>query len=176
MGWTIDYFPPNEPILLNNYLLAVGKSLYIATGFESKCRFVLQIITLVSAIEDGESFDSATELVKAMDERLKMLGTVIFNICSRSNVNISDLDVLRAAKDARNYIAHESAAIGSLSIVRAEVIEKQFAQLLSQVEILAIGDNLLSKWCYEICEKEPAPSQIQKDYVRMVIEWIGDLE
>lgn len=63
--------------------------------------------------------------------------------------------------------------MGSLNYVRAKVIEAQFAVLLDHAELVAKGDNLVSKWCYEICEKEPAPRVTHEEYGRMVREWVG---
>jgi len=56
--------------------------------------------------------------------------------------------------------------------MRAKVIEAQFAVLLDHAELVAKGDNLVSKWCYEICEKEPAPRVTHEEYGRMVREWV----
>jgi hypothetical protein len=172
MGWTLGYLPPKEPVLLNNYFLAVGKALCLASNFEHNCRFVLQTITLVEAVRAGTDYDAARDLVKELDDKVKMLGGIILKFGNNSAFSPADIDVLRAAKDSRNYIAHESAGMGTLSGVRTKFIEDQFGRLLSHVEILAKGDNLVSKWCYEICEKEPAPSEIQENYVRMIREWV----
>ncbi len=171
MAWTLENHQPSEDILLDNYFLAVGKALCIASNFEHKCKFILQTMTLVEARDAGHDFDAARELVKALDK--KVLNETINRIGNHPAFSAADIEILRAAKDSRNYIAHESAAMGSLNHVRAKVIEAQFAVLLDHAELVAKGDNLVSKWCYEICEKEPAPRVTHEEYGRMVREWVG---
>ncbi len=108
MAWTLGHYPPREEILLDNYFLAVGKALCIATNFEHKCKFILQTMTLLDALEAGEDFDAARELVKALDK--KMLNETIMRIGNHPAFSAADIEILRAAKDSRNYIAHKSAA------------------------------------------------------------------
>jgi len=43
MSWSLDFHLPREPELLEAFLLALGKALYLACGFEAKCRWVLQM-------------------------------------------------------------------------------------------------------------------------------------
>ena len=47
MGWSLGYLPPKEPELLDHFFLAVGKALFLASRFEMKCRYVLNISKLV---------------------------------------------------------------------------------------------------------------------------------
>ncbi len=119
MYWTLGGWPAKEPILLDNYFLAVGKALCLATNFEHNCRFVVQIFTLLDATKRGMEFDAAIELVRALDENIRMLGQAIRRIGGSHAVSPEDIETLRAAKDSRNYIAHEAAGVGSLSNVSA---------------------------------------------------------
>ena len=66
----------------------------------------------------GHDFDAARELVKALDK--KVLNETINRIGNHPAFSAADIEILRAAKDSRNYIAHESAAMGSLNYVRAK--------------------------------------------------------
>lgn len=52
MGWSLSsHMPIRDPEVVDAALLAVGKALYLANAFESKCRFVLRIANLTSYIE-----------------------------------------------------------------------------------------------------------------------------
>jgi hypothetical protein len=37
---------------------------------------------------------------------------------------------------------------------------------------MAAGDNLVSRWVYEIEEKEPAPTRIQREYQAVWRDWL----
>ena len=38
MGWSLSYLGLKEPKLLDEFFLAVGKALYLASAFERKCK------------------------------------------------------------------------------------------------------------------------------------------
>jgi len=174
VAWTLDSVPPEESIRLDNYFLAVGKALCLASNFEGNCKFVLQTLTIIGAIGTSSSSDSATELLRRLSENAPMLGETIRRIGTCSDIVPSDIEILRAAKDSRNYIAHEAAAMGPLSEVRPKFIEDQFARLLSHAAILATGEQLVAKWCFEICEKRPGPRDIEGRYAKRVQDWVGE--
>jgi len=177
LPWTLDLQPPPESIRLDNYFLAVGKALCLATNFEYNCKFVFNILAFIKTCETEKDFDAARELVLALSAKAKMLGATVRQIekfSASSAISASDIDTLRAATESRNYIAHEAAAMGPLSDVKPRVIEERFASLLSHVEILAAGESLAAKWCFEIEEKEPAPRDFQREYVTRVKDWVGE--
>jgi hypothetical protein len=80
--------------------------------------------------------------------------------------------MLQAARSARNFIAHDAGAIGCLSGMGAKSILQLYINLWPAVRALALGDNLISAWDYEICENEPAPLAIQEIYVGLVLDWV----
>ena len=177
MPWTLDLRPPPESIRLDNYFLAVGKALCVATNFECNCKFVLNILAFIKTHEIEKDWDAAAELVRALSGKAKMLGATVRQIekfSASSPISASDIETLRAATESRNYIAHEAAAMGPLSYVKPKLIEDKFDRLLSHVEILAAGESLAAKWCYEIEEKEPAPRDFQREYVKRVKDWVGE--
>src|SRR6266498_3424775 len=104
MPWMFDLHPAEEPEFVNAFLLSAGKALCLAQGFEDKCRHVLSIIALTDAIEAGEDFDAARELAKYVGKK-----TLCKTINLIGETWPTDLAILLAAKDARNYIAHEAA-------------------------------------------------------------------
>jgi hypothetical protein len=44
--------------------------------------------------------------------------------------------------------------------------------LRNEIITLSAGDNLISRWIYEISEKEPAPKAIQMCYQKMTEDWV----
>jgi hypothetical protein len=170
LGWSLDYQPPKEPELLNALFLAAGKALYLASSFEAKCQWVLRIVTIVTHYKATGDNSATTELARAMKE--KMLGPTIRELKALTEFTAGDLETLERARDARNYIAHESAKLGPLSSASAKTITEKLAQLRVELQALIDGDNLVSRWIYEISEKEPAPSGIQQAYPSWVLEWV----
>lgn len=172
MGWSLDYQPPKEPELLTALFLAAGKALYLASSFEDKCQWVLRIVTITTHYEATGDGSAAIELARAMKK--KMLGPTIQKLKDPLEFTAGDLETLERARDARNYIAHESAKLDPLSSVSAEIIIEKFARLRVELQALIVGDNLVSRWVYEISEKELAPRGIQEAYSSWVLEWVFD--
>lgn len=63
MPWSLDYQPVQHPELLDEFFLALGKALYLATEYEAKCDEYLRFIQLADAIQDGHDLDAAFTLV-----------------------------------------------------------------------------------------------------------------
>jgi hypothetical protein len=170
MGWSIGYLPPKEPELLNEFLLLVGKALYLSTVFEAKCKYVLRIMKIATYWEETRSVAATEQLIQTLRDR--MLKTTITQLERFSEFNETDIEALLKAKDARNFIAHECANIGELSTASAMIILGQAELLRQHVEFMAAGDNLVSRWVYEIEEKEPAPTRIQREYQAVWRDWL----
>lgn len=168
MGWSLGYLRPEEPELLDRFLLAVGKSLYLATAFEEKCKWVLRVAKIATARKEHSDASAAMVLAKAI--RDKFLGPTITDM--RAFFQTEDIVVLERAKDARNFIAHESANIGPLHYASAPHIRQRLALLRTELEALAAGDNLVSAWVYEVEEKEPAPRDIRGAYPDWIKNWV----
>lgn len=170
MGWSLDYLPQKEPELLDKLFLAVGKSLYLASAFEGKCQWVLRIVKLATHFENTNDPSSTMELAKVMKDGL--LGATLKGMQVFPDFNVKDIAVLERAREARNYIAHESTKVGSLSSASRNFIEERLERLREELEVLVVGDNLVSAWLYEINEKEAAPRGIQNNYRNWAFNWV----
>jgi len=170
MGWSLGYSAPQEPQLIDEFLLAVGKCLYLASAFEGKCKQVLRMADIAILYEECENASAAMALANALKD--KMLSSTIKDMKAFPNFQVEDIAVLERAKDARNFIAHESASIGPLHDTSAQHIHERLARLRTELEALAAGDNLVSAWVYEIEEKEPAPRGIKAAYPNWVKNWV----
>jgi hypothetical protein len=170
VGWSLGYQFPEEPKLLNAFFLSIGKALYIATAFEMKCRFVLRIAKLVDFYR--ETNDGEAMMVLAQTIKDRMLGLTLGELRGFPIVKPDDVEILERAKDARNFIAHEAAGIGHLSSASSATLGAQTARLRREVASLVAGDNLVSRWVYEIEEKEAAPCEIQRLYPGWVDRWV----
>jgi|GEM_PF-4828245 len=89
MGWSLDYQPPKEQVLLNQLFLAVGKSLYLASEFEDKCQWVLGMVTLTNRYESTHDFSASTELARVVMK--KMLGPTIQDLKKLPEFTAKDL-------------------------------------------------------------------------------------
>lgn len=170
MGWSLDYQPPKEQVLLNQLFLAVGKSLYLASEFEDKCQWVLRIVMIQHHYENTRDISSSFELARVLKK--KMLGLTILDLNNLTEITAKDLATLECGRDARNYIAHESTQVGPLSSTSAKTITEKLTRLRAELEALAAADNLISTWIYEIEEKERAPKGIQGAYPDWVFQWV----
>ncbi|MEW5902734.1 MAG: hypothetical protein AB1722_00130 [Pseudomonadota bacterium] len=170
MPWSLDYQPPKEPALLDQLFLAAGKALYLASSFEAKCQLLLRIMKIVRHYESTGDTSATSKLAKVLKE--KMLGPTIMELNTIATLTEKDLAIFQRGKDARNYIAHESTQLGPLSSTSAKSIHEKLIRLRVELEALAMADNLISVWLYEIDEKEPAPRGIQSAYHEWVFQWV----
>lgn len=170
MGWSLDYRFPEEPRLVNKFLMSLGKALYIATAFELKCRAVLRIANAVHHYEQTSDVDATLALLQAAKD--KMLAQTLGELKRFPIVQSDDVQILERAKNARNYIAHEGAEIGPVATVSARIVAAQTSRLRSEVANLIAGDNLVSTWLYEIEEKKGAPRKIRERYPGWIDRWV----
>jgi hypothetical protein len=168
MGWSINRWAPKDPAALDSFFLVIGKALYIATSFEHKCKYVLRIIRIVEHFE--ETNDGSAAL--AMAAKDAMLRRTIDGLAGPLNIDKSELDVLVRASQARNFIAHEAAAIGNVFDVSRKGLSERLSELKHELTVLVDGDNLVSSWIYEIEEKERAPREVRDKYPALVMTWI----
>ncbi len=170
MGWSLGYLPPKEPSLLDEFFLAVGRALYLSNAFEAKCRYLLRIAKIGAQYRQTQDLDATDEFMLALKD--PMLAKAIEQLSAFFTIATTDLELLEKARDARNFIAHEGAAVGDLAGASAKTIFAQSDQLRLQVKLMIQADNIISRWIYEIENKEPAPSAIQQEYPQMVDKWI----
>lgn len=171
MGWALSYQPLKQPKLLDEFFLIAGKALYLASSFEAKCRYVLRVINVKEYVEKGGDISDAEAVVLVL--RAKLLGPTIRDMSGFPDFDAEDVALLERAKDARNFIAHESANLGwPLSDVSAHHIHGNLVRLRREVENLTAGDSFISGWVFGIEQKEPAPQEVQQAYPQWVKRWI----
>jgi hypothetical protein len=172
MPWTLDYRSPEDRDLLDEFCLSVGRALCLASNFESKCRHIYWLMSLVDGVQAGNDFDGASALVETLKIDSKPLQRVIDVLGNRGTTLADDADTLMNAKNSRNFIAHKAAEIGPVSSASGRHLVKMASALYPHVVNVAAGDNLVSSWLYEISEREPAPRGIRETYRSKVVEWI----
>jgi hypothetical protein len=158
--------------LHHRYLEAVGRSLLLAQSFEQNCKYVLLIWDLGRAFKDGKLSD-VDELPDYSSVLLKrFLGEMISRFDKAYGLKPEQFDVLKKARDARNYIAHEAATPCLFSHESDKAIAQGLPQFRENVEALAVGDNLVAGWSYMIQENELPPSHIAQRYRRQMTSWV----
>lgn len=169
MAWSLNHLPIRESEIVDGYLQAVGKALYLATEFEHKCRYLLRIMKIVHEHDTNPDWDGVAAFACSIKD--KLLGPTLDEIRHFESEEAA-FAILERGKIARNFIAHEAAGLGHLSGVRPEIIHRSATALRDHLELLIAADNLVSKWLYEIEEREPAPAVIQREYSQWVRDWI----
>jgi hypothetical protein len=172
MPWTIDLRTPQEPELLNEFLLVLGKALALANNFESKCTHYLRVIAISNATKEGASLDDIAQI--ALQFRPEMLASTLKKILQSDSISQSIRDVLNRARESRNFIAHQGGSVGDLYGVNAKAFTNGISVLREHVENVAHGDNIVSRWAYEVSERLPAPRSMADGYVPLVMAWVFD--
>lgn len=171
MGWTLNSDLLERTQQLDEFFLAIGKALCLASTFEAKCTYILRIINVTEYHKNGGQLSDKKALSEVL--KAKLLGRAISEIRGFPDFSDKEIKLLERARDARNFIAHEGANLGwPLSCVTPRTLRNSLSRLGVEAESLAAGDNLVSRWVFEIEEKEPAPKLIQRNYPEWVQEWI----
>lgn len=172
MGWSLNYQTSMEFSILEDFFVINGKSLYLATEFESKCKLVLFYFSLAYQYEmTGEALASLN-LVKNL--KACVLSNTINKIKAFNGVDVEDIKRIDRAREARNFIVHESTLIGPLGTSKSSIkaIEEKIKRLRDEISHLVVGDNIVSRWLYEISEKEPTPREFCFLYQNLVQKWV----
>jgi hypothetical protein len=170
VGWLLTGKREDRDAVFDEFFLVIGRALYIATGFEMKCRYILRLWRLLEEVRETGDFSASLELVAKLKGRT--LGRTIDGLRGVEGVKPEDIPVLERARDARNFIAHESADVGRLYMLSPRKMEQRLGELRAQLDALAPGDDLVSRWVYEIEEKEPAPRWLMPDYASLMQRWV----
>lgn len=172
MGWSLSYLKPREPRLLDALFLSAGRALHLANAFESKCQYVLRMANLAEAAQ-ADPVLGLQEMINGLPPD-KMLGGTLRDLANTSlGSRTSDFDALDGARKARNFIAHEGASVGSISAVSQGDILGHAARLRAAVADLALGDNVVSQWCFHLDEpKDSLPRMLIDAYPTMVDGWV----
>ncbi len=168
MAWSLTRLRPDNQQAVDLALMAAGRALYLANHFERKCKFVLRIANLETALIGSPQMPFADALASVAKD--KWLGPTILDLSSFPPVSADQAEALDAAKDARNFIAHEGALFGPLH-TRETHIRSHLGKLRASVVALAHGDDIVSGWVYDIEEKHDSGFRFP-DYVHTVEEWV----
>jgi hypothetical protein len=149
----------------------VGRALTLAQNFEHNCKWVFMTAAVSQRFERGEftkleeSFPFSERLINLM------LGPAIRQFDSLKLVPSRDIKALEAARDARNFVAHES-AVAAVGQWPEKHLAAHRQKLAEQVRLLAQGDALVSRWSYSIQEKDPPPQHWVEGYAEAVTRWV----
>ncbi|MBT2545314.1 hypothetical protein J7E99_32610 [Streptomyces sp. ISL-44] len=172
MTWSMSYSPPQEPELLDALFLSAGRSLHIANAFEEKCRWMVRCINLVEVHENADPVATFEDIIAGLPAD-KMLGPTLQQLTGHLSCSAETMDALRRARRARNFIAHEGAGVGDISVVRERHILAHACRLRSAVSDLAAGDNIVSQWGFHFEEPRwSLPRDLVDAYPKMIDEWI----
>lgn len=168
MAWTLHLQPIQNP-WADAAMLTGGRAMYVAQAFEEKCRSLLRMGHIVAGIE-SDPVAKLEDLVACVPDD-KMLGATLIDLATVWPDAGEHQAVLSAAREARNYIAHESLRFGIHS--RWESLGERMFELRRMVRALADGDNLVSTWWFFIEERhQSAPSRLIAEYPTMIDQWV----
>ena len=167
--WPLALIGPKNPELTDTALLAAGKALYLSNCFEATCQYVLRGYRLVSYIGTHHDADWSDAMMAI--SKKKLLNASIEELGRFPVVSAEDVTILQKAREARNYLAHEGAFPGLIWCAETRHIERHLETLRAAVTDLAMGNHLVSRWCYEFDEKQPAGS-VMAHFPEMVDRWV----
>lgn len=168
MAWSLTRLSPDNQQAVDLALMAAGRALYLANDFERKCKFVLRVANLETSLIRSPEMSFADFLASVAKD--KSLGITILDLSSFPEVSSTQAEVLHAAKNARNFIAHEGALFGPLH-ARETHISSHLRKLRASVVALAKGDDIVSGWVHDIEEKHDSGFRVP-DYVLAIEEWV----
>jgi hypothetical protein len=151
---------------------ATGRALFAAQEFENRCRVLLRFLNLVEIYESAT--DDPLDSLIARVPKDKLLGKTIDDLKRHQVFNDEDTaEILKVAKDARNFIAHESAHFNPVGR-RRDVVERIEGELRPKLRDLAVGDHVVSELLLVIEDGESAVgvSWIKERYPDILESWV----
>ncbi|BCW35952.1 hypothetical protein StoSoilA2_20080 [Arthrobacter sp. StoSoilA2] len=149
-----------------------GRALFAAQEFEDRCRALLRFLNLIEIYESAT--DDPLDSLIARVPKDKLLGKTIDGLRRHRVFDDEDTaEILKAAKDARNFIAHESARFNPARR-RRDVVERIENELRPKLRDLAIGDHIVSEVLLAIEDKESTfgISWIKESYPDILESWV----
>lgn len=133
---------------------------------------MLRCINLVEVHQNADPVATFEELITALPAD-KMLGPALHQLTGHMSCSTETMDVLRRARKARNFIAHEGADVGDISAAPAKHLLAHAGRLRSAVSDLAAGDNIVSQWGFHFEEPNwSLPRDLIDAYPAMIDEWV----
>ncbi|HVX90620.1 MAG TPA: hypothetical protein VHC20_03210 [Candidatus Paceibacterota bacterium] len=171
MSWSIAFGESDVSEELDEYLLALGKAIYLACSFEKKCLWVVRIGKAVRHAQERrpEDPDILSFLMKLDDS---LLGRALRDLATLPGVTAATMAVLDGARRARNVIVHELGNIGPAYDVTSQQLAEQGQRLARELDDLIAGDACISEWCHWLDEKEPPPRNLVEAYPNLVRAWV----
>jgi hypothetical protein len=167
--WDFIFQPVRNP-LADEGLLTLGRAVHVSSMFEANCRFVLRIGNLVESIESDPVLGLEHHIAAAPKDGL--LHKTLDRLLTLLPKAADQAGVLSAAREARNYIAHEAAVFDLRAESTTRMMER-LEELRPRVRDLASGDNVVSTWMAAIEEPdEHRPRDLIAAYPDVIDRWV----
>ncbi|MEW6359468.1 MAG: hypothetical protein AB1696_24235 [Planctomycetota bacterium] len=172
MGWIVFDARLHE----DDFLLSAGKSLFLCQHFEWTCKEIVMWLSLSKALYKKQFEFLSAEHRDYVDQLLSLfLGQSIQRLNQEfgGKINEHDIDLVKGAKDSRNFICHEC----MLNLVYAPLgdgysFDWDTDSHRKHIRHLAEGDYVVSRWTYEFHEKESGAFKNRDCYVTAVESWV----
>lgn len=150
----------------------LGRALYIACGFEDDCRSLAFVLKVREPQPEGQSDD---EFFVAVSKALVDLNKLI---ARRAKLKEDYAAMLHAARDARNYIAHEAANDLERLMKAPDGLGQWQNAMASKLEEVTYGKIIVAVLLSRN-SAEPTPTQEAIDeYSKRIKSWVfeGDAQ
>ncbi len=160
--------PPTDDVTLTACVL-LGRALYVASEFEDDCRSLAFVLKVREPQPEGQPNDEFLAAVsKAVLGRLVDLNNVV---ARRAKLKEDYAEMLHAARDAWNYIAHEATA----DLGRFMKLPDGFGQwqgvLSSKLEEVAFGRIIVAVLLSHNSAEETPTREVIDTYPNRVASW-----
>lgn len=167
----------NKKLENKEYLLAVGRALFVCQKFEKECSAIVDWFNLHELVRKNPTKGLLDDEIRRPADRLvnKFLGMKINHLKDAlgEQYHVGRIDDLTAAKDSRNFICHEGAmplyntAQGNRKDVSDPVVE-----LKEHVQNVAKGDYIVSQWSYSFHHHELLHFGGEQKYTESITNWV----
>jgi len=133
--------PPDEHYM-NIACTSLGRALYVASGFEDDCRSLAFALKVRAPQPEGQSDEEFFNAVSnAVTGRLASLNNLI---AKHAELPEQYAEMLHAARDARNYIAHEAATALDDFPKTQHGFDKWYEVLAEKIDDIAYGKIIVA--------------------------------
>jgi len=170
------WFVTNDLRNNTSIFMLFGKSIFISQKYENTCKDIIKWFHATMVLIKGEYEIFSNEYFDYTDKLIKLsLGRTIESFEKNQDlfkVTNTDIEILKNAKDSRNWIAHSMCDECITDNLNSNIsnstmpteIEKHFVNIIE-------GEYLVSKWSHDFHDKETAIGFTKDEYIQRMKDW-----
>ena len=151
-------------------LTVLGRALFVATSFETDCRMLALCLKLRDPFGDIGKSDEFERFIR--EPAVAKLATNVSTIVAGMGLSKNYSDLLKDAREARNFIAHEAAEDLDQVFPVEEARIKWGASIDLKVREVALGKLVVAMMLSKVSAIKAPDQVLLRTYLDQVSQWV----